>query len=137
MDKANCLPEADHNARAPSLRRQSAIGVGGGTTRASASRRSRRHRSSSNFEGIRAVINLPPAAYAKRAVVAADRGRGRRRYDVGFMQIPKEKKSTTHSNIAGRDLLSVCIARSLRELARPSSQVARRRRRALFGICVC
>ena len=39
-------------------------------------------------------------------------------YDVGFMQIPKEKKSTTHSNIEARDLLSVWIARSRRELAR-------------------
>ena len=39
-------------------------------------------------------------------------------YDVGFMQIPKEKESTTHSNIEARDLLSVWIARSRRELAR-------------------
>ena len=39
-------------------------------------------------------------------------------YDVGFMQIPKEKESTTHSNIEARDLLSVWIARSLRELTR-------------------
>ena len=39
-------------------------------------------------------------------------------YDVGFMQIPKEEKSTTHSNIEARDLLSVWIARPRRELAR-------------------